>query len=338
MSGPSNLHEKFMARFNELVAEGMALAEVGDQPCHRRYTAWKTKCETILGEVLTRDNQITKDFRQRKCPLSYAIQKELGILEGVKDDFARGFLRGAPVRTKRKQAKPDHQAEVLARCLRRCCVCFALDHENSQKAGQIAHLDHDPSNDDPDNLVFLCLPHHDQYDSKTSQSKNLTEAEVRKYRSVLWHAVESGLLESAPPGKDSNTFTQTVVGHNSIINPTQVNVIYRGKSRGGLPVIPPGAIATDLHKRNYILHLIKRYIVYTAKDKTHKPFRPVIYDRIEKEFGAKWDMVPLSRFEELAEYLKSRIDKTIIGKRNNRLGHKNYSPFEDPRWQHEPQG
>jgi hypothetical protein len=58
-----------------------------------------------------------------------------------------------------------------------------------QKQGQIAHIDHDPSNGAEDNLAFLCLPHHDQYDSKTSQSKGITGGEVRKYRQELYEAL-----------------------------------------------------------------------------------------------------------------------------------------------------
>src|SRR5262245_7155701 len=41
----------------------------------------------------------------------------------------------------------------------------ALVHE---EAGQIAHLDHDPTNNKLENLCFVCQPHHGQYDSKTS--------------------------------------------------------------------------------------------------------------------------------------------------------------------------
>jgi DNA-binding MarR family transcriptional regulator len=53
------------------------------------------------------------------------------------------------------------------------------------KAGQIAHPDGDRSNSTVDNLAFLCLVHHDQYDSRTSQSKNLTVEEVKTYRTEL---------------------------------------------------------------------------------------------------------------------------------------------------------
>jgi hypothetical protein len=95
-----------------------------------------------------------------------------------------------PSNSKRKHTPPNREAEVLDTCRRRCCVCFALNGDAEEKKGQIGHLDHNPSNNAPDNLVFLCMLHHDQYDSRTSQSKNLTEAEVRLYRKQLHQAVE----------------------------------------------------------------------------------------------------------------------------------------------------
>jgi hypothetical protein len=65
----------------------------------------------------------------------------------------------------------------------RCCV----------KTGQIAHLDHNHNNNEPDNLAFLCLVHHDQYDSKTSQSKGLRENEIKRYRTELYTNVSAAL-------------------------------------------------------------------------------------------------------------------------------------------------
>jgi hypothetical protein len=46
----------------------------------------------------------------------------------------------------------------------------------SEKLGQIAHLDKDPSNAAEDNLAFMCLTHHALYDSKTSQHKKLHDS------------------------------------------------------------------------------------------------------------------------------------------------------------------
>lgn len=47
--------------------------------------------------------------------------------------------------------------------------------------GQIAHLDQNNENFDEDNLVFLCLEHHDEYDSKTRTSKGLRLEEVKRW-------------------------------------------------------------------------------------------------------------------------------------------------------------
>jgi hypothetical protein len=87
--------------------------------------------------------------------------------------------------TKRTRVSQSVQAEVLVECRRRCCVCFALKRDESEKRGQIAHLDGDPSNNAKENLAFLCFDHHDQYDSETSQSKGLLRAEVETYRAEL---------------------------------------------------------------------------------------------------------------------------------------------------------
>jgi hypothetical protein len=85
----------------------------------------------------------------------------------------------------RRSIAPEVVADVVAASRRRCCLCYALRTDTSEKKGQIAHLDRDSSNSAADNLAFLCLEHHDQYDSRTSQSKGLTIEEVKRYRTEL---------------------------------------------------------------------------------------------------------------------------------------------------------
>lgn len=87
--------------------------------------------------------------------------------------------------TARATIPPEVIADVLVASRRRCCVCFGLSNDTTEKKGQVAHIDRDASNGARNNLVFLCLDHHDQYDSRTSQSKGLTIEEVREYRSQL---------------------------------------------------------------------------------------------------------------------------------------------------------
>ncbi len=91
--------------------------------------------------------------------------------------------------TTRKKISSSDVAEVLTRSRRRCCICFGLRRDIEVKAGQIAHLDGDRSNNTFDNLAFLCLEHHDHFDSRTSQSKNFTLSEVKKYREELYDKV-----------------------------------------------------------------------------------------------------------------------------------------------------
>lgn len=78
------------------------------------------------------------------------------------------------------------ETKVLTQSKRRCCLCFGLHNDMSEKAGQIAHLDGNPSNNRFENLAFLCLKHHDEYDGSTSQSKGYTIQEAKEYRTRLY--------------------------------------------------------------------------------------------------------------------------------------------------------
>lgn len=82
------------------------------------------------------------------------------------------------------------QQEVLERSGRRCCICYGLYGDMKVKRGQIAHLDRNHQNDNPENLAFLCLEHHDEYDTRTSQSKGWTIKEAKRYREMLYEATE----------------------------------------------------------------------------------------------------------------------------------------------------
>lgn len=92
--------------------------------------------------------------------------------------------------TRRKKTPQNVQDEIITLSGRKCCLCFGINSDFSRKKGQIAHLDQNPENNVIDNLAWLCLDHHDEYDSKTSQSKGLTIGEVKRYRAKLYEAVE----------------------------------------------------------------------------------------------------------------------------------------------------
>ena len=77
--------------------------------------------------------------------------------------------------------------EVLTLSRRRCCICFCLEGDSGVKTdGQIAHVDRNPANGNVENLVYLCLRHHDLYDTVRSQSKGITVSEIKYYRAELY--------------------------------------------------------------------------------------------------------------------------------------------------------
>lgn len=108
--------------------------------------------------------------------------------------------------SKRKPIGGNVQSEVLVHSRRRCCLCAYLHGDFREKQGQIAHLDRNSASADLDNLVFLCLNHHDRYDSSTRQSKGLITEEVIRYRAKLyeWSSDLDGADRSTVSGERLN--------------------------------------------------------------------------------------------------------------------------------------
>jgi hypothetical protein len=76
-------------------------------------------------------------------------------------------------------------------------MCFGLRGDLNEKKGQVAHLDRDPSNNEPRNLAYLCQEHHDDYDTKRSQTAGYLDDEVRQHRDELLRVLEEWPLLDA---------------------------------------------------------------------------------------------------------------------------------------------
>ena len=83
------------------------------------------------------------------------------------------------------------ETDVLTASQRKCCLCYYLGGIRTHRKGQIAHLNQDRSDSSFENLVWLCLEHHDEFDSRTSQSKGFTMGEVAVYRDRLYSELGS---------------------------------------------------------------------------------------------------------------------------------------------------
>lgn len=107
--------------------------------------------------------------------------------------------------SQRKAIPQNIQTKLLYLSRRRCCLCFGLRREIQQKDGQIAHLDKNPKNNSLENLVWLCLPHHDEYDTVRRQTKCLTASEVKAYRNELYEELKAlTSVASEDDGQDND--------------------------------------------------------------------------------------------------------------------------------------
>jgi hypothetical protein len=113
----------------------------------------------------------------------------------------------------RKRVPREIEEEVLVLSRRRCAICYGLNRDTGLKQGQIAHLDGNNSNNDLDNLAYLCLDHHDQYDGRTSQSKGLTLNEVRRYRKELHEAIDLAWKKPVSFGDVTVVDADKITGH-----------------------------------------------------------------------------------------------------------------------------
>lgn len=117
----------------------------------------------------------------------------------------------------RRKTPTEAETRILVSSRRRCALCYGINRDLEVKKGQIAHLDRDPSNATPENLVFLCLLHHSEYDSRASQSKGLTQAEIVEYRRQLYE-----LMSEQP----------SLAWPDAMVRPTT----RRAKARDGVPL------------------------------------------------------------------------------------------------------
>ncbi|MDX2262926.1 MAG: hypothetical protein SFU84_14630 [Gemmatimonadales bacterium] len=129
--------------------------------------------------------------------------------------------------------------EVALKGRRRCVLCFGLNADQAVKAGQLAHVERDSSRSGVDDLAWLCLPHHDEYDSKRSQSRGFSPKELRAYRDELYDLIASSRATMAI-GRAHPPFTPDAF---------RIAAHFAARSIDGRqwdPQIPISVVATDL--------------------------------------------------------------------------------------------
>ena len=175
--------------------------------------------------------------------------------------------------------------------------------------------------DEEGNLILLCSNCH----SKVTHGEIKTP-EILKLKKSLRNADRSRKTESV-----SSNVINFLEGINqgtiaNVVNKTEI--VTQSKT---VKVNPPdGSIASNLMHKNYIKHLIDRYHEFKKFKVGRAGMKyAILYDSIKRGFGAKWDMIPMERFDELSEFLQQQIDRTFLGKTRKSRRQKNYSTFSE---------
>ena len=198
----------------------------------------------------------------------------------------------------------------------RCPIC-GEDDEFTFEYHHIKPIAEGGKSEEP-NLILLCSNCH----SKVTHGR-IERSEIEKIKKSLG----SGNHSHTTPKTESNIINFQGRNRGQVANKIENIEIKTQKNVVGPPA---EAIASSLAHKNYTKYLINRYHEFKKSEIGQKSMKyAVLYASITRKFGAKWDLIPLGRFDELTVYLQDRIDNTILGKTNKANGHRNYSTFEE---------
>jgi hypothetical protein len=188
------------------------------------------------------------------------------------------------------------------------------------------------------NLILLCEQHHKIVDGdiKTYSADYLrmikAEHEKRGHHDIAPEDIRRAeqlyrsylSIQAAPNSK-------IMVNSPGSFQADKITIVTNRKKRPHVPPLHPDALAAHLSKRNYIKYLIDRYnkFQHADKNKVGKGKYIVIYNAIKKEFGMKWDDIPLAYFDNLAAYLQRRILNSKLGRIRNARELRCFSTYEE---------
>lgn len=93
----------------------------------------------------------------------------------------------------RKAIPIEVKNNIMIKSKRRCAYCFGLYNDLNVKNGQIAHIDRDNENNLEENLAYLCLDHHNLYDTKYRQTVSFYPNELLYYKKKLEEYIRENL-------------------------------------------------------------------------------------------------------------------------------------------------
>jgi hypothetical protein len=194
---------------------------------------------------------------------------------------------------------------------------------------QLHHIDSDPSNNVIENLFLVCASCHTKITAGI-----ISEADVRtKKREIQW-------LHSKRIAPDKPAAMNVSINRSSFRGDIAQNITKIVTPHPPSIKHPPGSIGADLIRKGYIDYLLARYFEFRKADKSYGQSRPFsfaeIHRTIQSEFGHKTFFMPVERFDGLVDFLRARIDRTILGRHNASRRVPSYHSFEEHLSKHGP--
>lgn len=164
------------------------------------FTTWATQLPNGLGDILPHLGS-TREAFEVLMRRHWSPKLQISAYERARAMFATpvipDFELGSPIATIAK-AKPKRReripsaiaALVTTQSCRRCALCYGLHGDLTVKEGQIVHINRQASQSKAANLVWLCLPHHAQYDTISNRNRGFSSEELRIHRAALWAALK----------------------------------------------------------------------------------------------------------------------------------------------------
>lgn len=216
--------------------------------------------------------------------------------------------------------------------------------------GEIAHIRaaspngprYDPAQSNEDrhsfsNLMLLCGRHHTIIDTEVDEyTVSILEKMKREHEtkgpieiSPVHGIAAQGLLEKYESVVIINSGGNVAYKSPGAIQAQTVNLKTTKKAVRFNP--PSDAIGAVAAMASYIEYLIRKYQDYQKQDTEKEGNRKytIIYSAIQREYGSKWQTIPVSRFEEVVSFLQRRIDNTKVGRIRKSRGQKRYHSFEE---------
>ena len=219
--------------------------------------------------------------------------------------------------------RPKIPSLTVKRIFQEAASCCAFCNQAEVATLEIHHIDEEPTNNAVENLILVCSSCH----SKITHGV-ISTADVYLQKRIIQ-------LQGKTNDVSGETKTQNVTvasTHNTGIIANVVNL--KGKKAPRMNY-PPDSVGADTVKKNYVDYLYGRYIEFRKADTsfgafTHtQRFHPgELHNTIRAKFKAKTFFVHVARFAELTDYIKQRINNTILGRRNRFNGVLSYDSFD----------